>query len=172
MVHGLAPSYLNNLVPPLVQKNSQYSLRNARNMQTLQCNTNLFYNSFLPSAIRGWNNLSDDLRKSPSFSVFKSKLYAERNKPPSYHNHGLRTLQVYHTRLRLECSSLNSHFYKKKIVESPQCSCGAAETSKHYLLNCPNYTILRNQVLNNYLHMPIKTLLSGDPQLSGEEEYI
>ena len=47
-VHGLAPSYLNYLVPTLVQENSQYSLRNARNIQTLQCNTNLFYNSFLP----------------------------------------------------------------------------------------------------------------------------
>ena len=61
MVHGLAPSYLNNLVPPLVQENSQYPLRNARNMQTLQCNTNLLYVSFLPSAIRSWNNLSDDI---------------------------------------------------------------------------------------------------------------
>ena len=47
MVHGLAPSYLNNLVPPSVQEKSQYSLRNARNMQTLQCNTNLLYHSFL-----------------------------------------------------------------------------------------------------------------------------
>ena len=48
--------------------------------------------------------------------------------------------------------------------------CRAAEKSKHYLLSCPNYTIIRNQVLNNYLHiMPIKTLLNGDSQLSEEE---
>ena len=110
MVHGLAPSYLNKLVPPLLQENSQYSPTNAINIQTLQCNANLFYNSFLPSAVRGWNSLSDDLRNTPSFSVFKSKLYAERNKPPSYYNHVLRTLQVYHTILGLECSSLNSPF--------------------------------------------------------------
>ena len=84
-----------------------------------------------------------------------------------YYNHGLRTLQIYP--IRLECSSLNSHLFKKNIVESPQCSCRAAETVIYCLLNCPNYAILRNQVLNNYLHMPIKTLLNGDPQLSGEE---
>ena len=97
-------------------------------------------------------------------TIFKSKLYAERNKPPSYYN-----ITCLSYRLRLECSSLNSHLFKKNIVESPQCSCGAAETSKHYLLNCPNYTILCNQILYNCLHMPIKLLLSSDPQLSGEE---
>ena len=34
MVHGLTPNYLNNLVPPLVQEVSQYSIRNARNIST------------------------------------------------------------------------------------------------------------------------------------------
>ena len=52
MLHGLTPNYLNNLVPPLVQEYSQYSLRNARNISTLQSRTNLHDNSFLPSAIR------------------------------------------------------------------------------------------------------------------------
>ena len=67
----LVPNYLNNLVLPLVQENTKYSLRNVRNIQTLQCNTNLLYNSFLPSAIRSWNNLSEGIRNSPSFSVLK-----------------------------------------------------------------------------------------------------
>ena len=169
MVHGLGPAYLNNLVPPLVQKHSRYLLRNARNISTLQCNSNLFYNSFLPSSIRDWNSLSDEIRNSQTFSIFKSKLNADGVKPPSYHNHGLRTLQIYHARLRLDCSSLNSHLHKKNIVESPLCICGDAETTKHYLLHCPQYHVPRNQVLNDYLHMPIKTLLKGDPHLSVEE---
>ena len=169
MVHGLGPAYLNNLVPPLVQEHSRYLLRNARNISTLQCNSNLFYNSFLPSSIRDWNSLSDEIRNSQTFSIFKSKLNADGVKPPSYYNYGLRTLQIYHTRLRLDCSSLNSHLHKKNIVESPLCICGDAETTKHYLLHCPQYHVPRNQVLNDYLHMPIKTLLKGDPHLSVEE---
>ena len=70
MLHGLGPAYLNNLVPPLVQQHSRYLLRNARNISTLQCNSNLFYNSFLPSSIRDWNSLSDEIRNSQTFSIF------------------------------------------------------------------------------------------------------
>ena len=88
--------------------------------------------------------------------------------PTSYFNYGPRTLQVLQTRLRLECSSLNHHLSKKNIVDSAICSCGAIETAKHYLLICPNYTAVRNQVLSNYLNTPIKTLLSGDPLLNDD----
>ena len=107
MLHGLTPNYLNNLVPPLVQEYSQYLLRNARNISTLQSSTNLHYNSFLPSAKR------DEIRNSQSFLNFDSKLYSDRTRPPKYYNYGFRTLQVYHSRLRLECSSLSYHLFKK-----------------------------------------------------------
>ena len=128
----------------------------------------LGYDSFLPTAIREWNNLSEEIRNSQTFPIFKSKLYANRRRPPSYFNYGPRTLQVLQTRLRLECSSLNHHLSKKNIVDSAICSCGAIETTKHYLLICPNYTAVRNQVLSNYLNTLIKTLLSGDPLLNDE----
>ena len=154
MIHGLTPNYLNNLVPPLVREYSQYSLRNARSIATLLSSTNLHYNSFLPSAIREWNNLSDEIRNSQSFLNFKSRLYSSRTRPPKYFNYGFRTLQVYHSRLRLECSTLNYHLFKKSIVASPNCTCGAIETPKHYLLTCPNYTAARNQVLTTYMNMP------------------
>ena len=90
MLHGLTPNYLNNFVPPLVQENSQFSLRNASNkiISTLQSSTNLHYNSFLPSAIREWNNLSDEIRNSKSFLNFKSKLYSDRTRPPKYFKYG------------------------------------------------------------------------------------
>ena len=169
MIHAIGPNYLNNLVPPLVQENSRYSLRNARNVTTIKCNSNLYYDSFLPSTIRDWNNLSDEIRNSQSFSIFKSKLNANRVKPPAYYNFGLRTLQIYHARLRLECSSLNFHLHKSKIVDSPRCNCGEPETTKYYLLQCPQYNIPRNQVPNDFLHMSIKTLLRGSPTLSVNE---
>ena len=36
--------------------------------------------------------------------------------------------------LTLECSSLNSHLFRKNIIESPSCSCGGFVSNYHYLL--------------------------------------
>ena len=83
----------------------------------LPFSTNLHYDSFLPTAIREWNSLSEEIRNSQTFPIFISKLYANRRRPPSYFNYGPRTLQVLQTRLRLDCSSLNHHLSKKNIVD-------------------------------------------------------
>ena len=61
------------------------------------------------------------------------------------------------------------HLHKSKIVDSPRCNCGEPETTKHYLLKRPQYVIPRNQVLNDFLHMPIKNLLRGNATLSVNE---
>ena len=54
------------------------------------------------------------------------------------------------------------------MVENSLCSCGEVETTKHYLTECPNYHQLRNQILVEVLHLPIKTLLRGDASFSLE----
>ena len=68
MVNRIGPNYLNNLVPPLVQDNSRYSLRNARNVSTIRSQSKLHYDSFLPSSIRDWNSLSEETRNSQSLN--------------------------------------------------------------------------------------------------------
>ena len=90
MVYGVAPSYLNNLVPLLVQQTSRYSLRNAQNVSPVYGNTNLYSTSFLLSVIRDWNALSEEIRNSDFLSSFKLKLVGQRIKPPSYYNDGER----------------------------------------------------------------------------------
>lgn len=169
MIYGLAPSYLNNLVPPLVQETSRYSLRNAQNVSPVYGNTNLYLNSFLPSVIRDWNVLPEEIRNSDSLLSFKLKLVGQRIKPPPYYNYGERKAQILHTRLRLECSILSSHLYKRNIIDSPLCSCGAIETTKHFFISCPNYNRLRNQYLAEMTHLPIRTLLCGNSELSVTE---
>ena len=169
MVHGLCPDYLNQLVPDLVQSRSQYSLRNSNNMSTIHTNSQLYYSSFLPSAVRAWNNLSNELKTSTSLTEFKRKLSECRNKPPNYFYYGNRVAQIYHARLRLECSALRNHPFKKNLVDSPLCICGIPETSKHFLLACPNYHLIRTRTLSEFLHLPVKFLLSGDPRLSENE---
>ena len=75
--------------------------------------------------------------------------------------------QIYHTRMRLNCSPLNDFLFRCNFINSPQCSCGAlVENTSHFLLDCPLYTQLRSQYfeplhLGNKLSTAI--LLQGDP---------
>jgi hypothetical protein len=43
------------------------------------------------------------------------------------------------------CSALNSDLFRKNIVNSPHCTCGAIETPTHYLLNSRHYNIPRQE---------------------------
>ena len=56
IINNLSPSYLHEFVPPLVQDGNPYRLFNSSDVRTIYPNTNLFYNSFYPSAIREWSN--------------------------------------------------------------------------------------------------------------------
>ena len=51
------PPYLISLVPPRVGEVSSYSLRDSDQYQTVDTKSQLYYNSFLPSAVREWNAL-------------------------------------------------------------------------------------------------------------------
>ena len=57
MYTNQTPPYLSTLVPPSVNTFSEYSLRNSNDTQTVHARTTLYYNSFLPSTVREWNNL-------------------------------------------------------------------------------------------------------------------
>ena len=72
--------------------------------------------------------------------------------------------QILHTRLRLECSSLNFNLYMKSLVESPLCSCGAPETSSHFFLSCTHYSDLRQRYFSCLgLPLTVNILLNGKP---------
>ena len=63
IMNGLTPNYLSDLLPPLVHETTTYTLRNANHIQTIHANTNLYFNSFVPSTIRAWN-FSDDIKSA------------------------------------------------------------------------------------------------------------
>ena len=90
MKSGLCPTYLSSLVPPSVGNNTVYSLRNANDIQTPQTNTQLYYNSFLPSVVRLWNDLPDEVQNSNTIPSFKRGLSVNRHSPPAYYNAGKR----------------------------------------------------------------------------------
>ena len=62
ILHGIAPTYLSDIVPPLIQDTTTYNLRNAGNIQNYRVHTNFFSNSFFPSTVRAWNDLPNDIK--------------------------------------------------------------------------------------------------------------
>ena len=134
IINGLTPDYLSDLLPPIVQDNVTYNLRNANNMRSLRARTNLYFNSFFPSTIRAWNELPDEIKGASTVSAFKYQLNKHKKPPPMYFHAGTRKGQILHTRIRMECCSLNSHLYSKNIINSPPCSCGGFESAYHFFL--------------------------------------
>ena len=169
MLNGLTPEYLSSLVPDNVGNNSTYNLRNARNLNTIQANSQLYFKSFLPSVTRDWNGLSGEIRNSTSLSSFKRHLNFSRNVLPKFFFDGKRLGQIYHARLRMRCSPLNAHLFSKNTINSPLCICGAIEDTHHFLLSCTRYTILRQELVNKVTpvcHPSLNVLLIGSQELS------
>lgn len=85
---------------------------------------------------------------TPSSSAFECSLNSNVWKPSPLYFHGSRNGQVLHTSLRLGCSSLNYDLYRKSITDTPHCSCGAVETTNHFLLTCPQYRNQRQRLIS------------------------
>ena len=102
--------------PPTDGNNTAYSLRNASDYKYIRSNTQLYYNSFLPSAVRDWNELPHTTRNAPSISSFKRSLNSTLIGVPLFYLDGKRIGQIYHSRLRIDCSSLNHHLFSKNIM--------------------------------------------------------
>ena len=123
------------------------TLRN--HIQNIHCRTKLFSESFLPSTIRLWNSLTDEVRNSRSLSLFKQSISnINHTKPPPYYLVGTRIAQIYHTRLRTNCSPLNLTLFQKNLIDSPLCDCGEIESTEHFLFICRKYNQPRQSLLN------------------------
>ena len=94
MTHNLAPLYLSSLVPQSVSNISRYNLRNSNNLQTIDARTTLYYNSFLLSTVRAWNNVNDEVKQSDSLNTFKGFLTKDKLLVPKHFYVGHRKVQV------------------------------------------------------------------------------
>ena len=172
MQHDLTPPYLTNLVPLSVSEISRYPLRNADDYVTIQCKTQYHYSSFLPFVLREWNNLPQQAKQINFLTSFKAVLTRDKIKVLEYFYKGKRKLQVMHTRIRTNCSALNSDLFRKNIVNSPFCACGAIEKAYRFFFMCGRYTNQRNDLfhdLNFMQNINLKLLLFGDVSRSIED---
>ena len=143
---GLVPSYISDFIPPLVNEISDYPLRNNRNSSLPYNRTNISKKSCIPSSIRLWNGLEDDLKNLSTLPTFKKHVISKFNKSYilSYFTFGKRYISVLHARLRSRCSNLNNDLYINHIRDYPLCDlCGVVEDAIHYFLHCRRYTIER-----------------------------
>ena len=72
--HNELPSYLHDILTDQIAERTRYNLRNNDNYETIVRRTELFNQSFVPSAVTLWNNLEENIRSSPSLTNFELKL--------------------------------------------------------------------------------------------------
>ena len=90
---------------------------------------------------------------------FKANVRSPHLKPPNYLYVGERKYNILLTRLRHNCSSLNSDLFNVNIIQYSNCSCGAlTENVNHFFFECPLYTQQRNSLLAQLFPNNIVTL--------------
>ena len=162
MVRKLVPTYLSRLVPGQVRDTVNYNLRNRNQLQVPFARTVRYFNYFILSTSRRWNNLEPTIKNLSTVYQFKTalkQLYGYRTNKlylvglPQYHTH--------HTRLRLGLSGLHGHLYRYNIIQDgtcPNCYLGQEDT-KHYVLHCPFYNIQRINLLEHLVEtIPFEAL--------------
>ena len=69
---------------------------------------------------------------------------------PSYFIDGVRLSTVYHTRIRNNCSNLNSDLFNNHLRATPNCECGTnIEDAEHFLFRCQKFSLQRRKFFIN-----------------------
>ena len=138
----MVPPYIQDLIPPIVSEVSDYPLRNTRNITVPYNRTSILQNSCIPSSIRLWNSLADDLKDLSSLSTLKKHIISNFNIScvPPYHIMGNRYSSVIHAQLRKNCSSLYNDLFRNHVRDNPLCErCGVMEDATHFFFHCNKY---------------------------------
>ena len=136
------PSYIQDLIPPLVNEISNYQLRNNRNISVPLNRTSISQKPCIPSAIRLWNSLDDNLKDISTLPTFKKHIFSKLTiaHVPPYVTVGNRYMSVLHARLRNKCIGLNGDLFRNHIRNNPFCDlCYVVEDTYHYF-QCRKYT--------------------------------
>ena len=144
------PEYLLNKIP---SSQIHYSTRNADQVETYYCRTDIFKNSFFPYTIIEWNKLDIDIRKSKSYATFRNTLL-KLGRPIQRAIYSISNPVAVGLKL-LTChglSHLNEHRFNHNFQNciNPLRSCSLKiESTSHFLLHCHHYTKIRVTLLNS-----------------------
>ena len=165
----LVPSYISDLIPPIVRETTNYPLRNRNDIATPFCRTELFRKSCIPSSVAMWNSLDDNLRNSSSLNSFKYNLKKDTFasvKVPIYYTYGDRYSSVMHARIRNNCSNLSHDLFINHLTQNPLCSCNLEiENAEHFFFRCPKYVNERTLLFREthvFHPLNLNKLLTGE----------
>ena len=166
--NGIVPSYIQDLIPPLISEISNYPLRNNRNISVPFNRTSISQKSCIPSSIRLWNSLEDNLKNLSTLQTFKKHISSRSNNScvPSHFTKGNRHISILHARLRKNCSNLNNDLFEIISV---------IILNVIYFFHCRKFTLER-QVFNNIVRvfqaLSIDMILCGNYNLNMENNIV
>ena len=150
----ITPAYLHDLLPAEIRNTTDHNLRNRNNIRLPKITANYFLKSYIPSSIRLWNDLRDDLKLLTTLDTFKIHLRQIYCKTETYKPYlvGQTTGHIHLSRLRMDLSGLNAHRHKHHFIDHNICpSCNAInENIDHFLLICPVYAAQRRALLDHF----------------------
>ena len=177
--NGIVPSYIQDLIPPLVSEISNYPLRNNRNISMPFNRTSISQKSCISSSIRLWNSLEDDLKNLSTLQTFKKKhITSSFNNScvPSHFAIENRYISILHARLRNNCSNLNNDLFRNHLRDNPSCDlCGMIEDAIHFFLHCRKFTMERqglNDTVRVFQPLSIDMILCGNFNLNMENNIV
>ena len=136
------PGYITNTLPRTRYDDTGRTLKNSTLHTLPQNRITSFQRSFVPSTIRLWNNLPENIRILTQHSQFKRAVFKQMgpSRPPKYYELGTKIGNILHTKLRLGISDLNSHLFQIQKSDTTACRCGhTQENVQHFIFQCPNY---------------------------------
>ena len=175
IVNGLCPTYLSDIFPSTVGARTDYPLRNASDIDIIRRRTEIFANSFIPSAVSRWNELPLGIRSINSLSLFKSKIRNMFSSAvvPKHFFIGARKLAVLQTRIRNKCSDLRSDLFTNHLAQDTLCLCGhLLEDAEHYFFQCEQFSAQRLKLFSELrMYHPLNTskLLFGSVDFNYED---
>ena len=165
IVNGEAPTYLHDLLPRTfgsIRNNS----RNPDNFVVFKTRTETFKSSLIPSSVILWNSTNPGDRTIENITAIM------KTKSDELFYYGERKVNIIHAQLRMQCSKLNAHLFLLHVVDSPACLCGHnVEDSSHYLLECPLYLVIRQNMLETLHGLVVHRDINLDTLLYGTDVY-
>ena len=127
IVHNETPGYLKKSPAKQSRRSNTLSALKNQNYEVPYSRLCSYENSYFPSTLRLWNELDQDTRNSSSVLEFKNRIKSlDTDKPTKYTISRERANEIYLTRIKHNCSSLNEDLNRVNIVPSALCSCGTA----------------------------------------------
>ena len=160
-----SPLYLFAEIPPV--RPPLYNLRHSRTYSQSAARTTRFSNTYFYNTLFEWDSLNEELKNSSTLTEFKRLLlgYVRPKGNPIYGIANLQGIRLL-TKCRLEFSPLNEHKFRHNFdCLNPFCNCGTAkEDNEHFLLHCPLFNELRQDLLGQLSEILNEDALNLDPK--------